>query len=131
VSLFNEFNGHAGVQHSALVSLSETRAPDRQETCLSRAHAARHGQATAACKQADLCVCLGTSLRIRPASELPVLTFKGLGKVLTVQEFTVSADRCGGAVLAVCGHERLVVVCLQGPPVVVCDFLGRVVPTVP
>ena len=37
-----------------------------------------------ALRQSDLCICMGTSLRIRPASELPLLAVKKGGKLILV-----------------------------------------------
>ena len=46
-----------------------------------------------ALRQSDLCICMGTSLRIRPASELPLLTVKNGGKLVLVNLQKTPKDR--------------------------------------
>jgi hypothetical protein len=46
-----------------------------------------------ALREADLCVCMGTSLRIRPASELPLLTVKKGGKLVILNLQKTPKDR--------------------------------------
>ena len=46
-----------------------------------------------ALRQSDLCICMGTSLRIRPASELPLLTVKNGGKLVLLNLQKTPKDR--------------------------------------
>jgi len=46
-----------------------------------------------ALRQSDLCICMGTSLRIRPASELPLLTVKNGGKLILLNLQKTPKDR--------------------------------------
>lgn len=46
-----------------------------------------------ALRQSDLCICMGTSLRIRPASELPMLTVKNGGKLILLNLQKTPKDR--------------------------------------
>lgn len=46
-----------------------------------------------ALSEADLCICMGTSLRIRPASELPLRTVKNGGKLVIINLQKTPKDR--------------------------------------
>ena len=46
-----------------------------------------------ALRESDLCICMGTSLRIRPASELPLLTVKNGGKLVLLNLQKTPKDR--------------------------------------
>ena len=46
-----------------------------------------------ALRESDLCICMGTSLRIRPASELPLITVKGGGKLVILNLQKTPKDR--------------------------------------